>query len=143
MMATGARNGNKVTNDIREYVLWGIGGQAAYAGFTLGASYVDAGNMGTQVGEDKDQDVFSVGLKYEFDKVAMAVNYMNGEGYLFTGGAATDYVDRYSALGFGTTYTWFPGLTTALDAVFFDQSRDAQTYDNEGHVLMLSQKMTF
>lgn len=138
MMATAQRNGDKVTNDIREYTLWGIGGQAAYAGFTFGASYVDAGKMATKVGEDKNQDAFSVGLSYEFDKVAMAVNYMTGEGYFAAG-----YVDDYSALGFGATYTWFPGLTTAVDAVFFDQSVDGVAYDNEGHVLMLSQKMTF
>ncbi len=141
MMATGSRNGDKVANDIREYTLWGIGAQAAYAGFTLGTSYVDAGKMGTRVGEDKDQDSFAVGMKYEFDKVAMAVNYMTGEGYMYDGASA--YVDDFSAIGFGATYTWFPGLTTAVDAVFFDQSRDAQAYDNEGHVLMLSQKMTF
>lgn len=141
MMATGDGQGSTVANDTRDYTLWGIGGQAAYAGFTLGASYVDADDMNTRDGENKDQDSFSVGLKYEFDKVAMAVNYMNGQGYMYNGASA--YVDDFSALGFGATYTWFPGLTTALDAVFFDESRDAQAFDNKGHVLMLSQKMTF
>lgn len=163
MMAFGEGESNSA--DLRDFTLWGIGAQAMYAGFTLGGSYVDAGHMGTtkNTDETKNQNVWTVGLKYEFDKVALATNFMRGKGYydLYNGtttetttidGNVTTitantaghvYVDRFSALGFGATYTWFPGLTTAADAVFFDQNREDNARNNIGHVLMLSQKMAF
>jgi len=147
LLATGEGDGAKAAAPVRDYTLWGIGGQAAYAGFTFGASFVDAGKFGTTVAQDKQQDVLTLGLKYEFDKVAMAVNYMNGEGYFngqtFTNTPAATYIDDFSAYGVGATYTWFPGLTTAADAVFFDQKRNTLVGHDKGHVLMLSQKMTF
>jgi len=124
----------------RDYTLWGVGGNVGYAGFTLGASYVDAGHANTATGENRHQDVFTVGLKYEFDKVELAANYLNGNGY-YTLAGARRYVEDYDAVGLGATYTWFPGMRTAADAVFFDQ--DTATNDNAGHVLMLSQKMSF
>jgi len=138
------------TNELRDFTLWGVGAQAMYAGFTLGGSYVDAGHMNTEKfsTETKDQNVWTLGLKYEFDKVAVATNYMNGQGYYdlinANGGAvATQYVKRFEAIGLGATYTWFPGLTSAADAVFFEQKRDTEGLKNIGHVLMLSQKMAF
>ncbi|MGE4352254.1 MAG: porin, partial [Bdellovibrionales bacterium] len=139
---------NDGTDETRAFTAWGLGAQAMYAGFTLGASYVDAGHYNTLKGENMtdDQDVFTVGLKYEFDKVGVAANYMNGEGYYdLAGVSSTDmsYVDNFSAIGLGATYTWFPGLTTAADAVFFDQNVKETGENNIGHVLMLSQKMTF
>lgn len=152
--------GSKGNNDtpVRDFTSWGIGGQASYMGFTFGTSYVDAGSFATLEGQHKDQSVWTAGLKYEFDKVALAINGMRGEGYynafVNDGDAvAADrvkYVKDFSAIGAGATYTWFPGLTTAADVVFFDQQRD-DTIDatgdtdqpNAGQVLMLSQKITF
>lgn len=147
MIVTGEGTQDEATptpNEVRDFTAWGIGGQAMYAGFTLGASYVDAGHYLTAKGaaQDDDQDVWNIGLKYEFDKVAVAANYMSGEGYAPTLGAGT-YVDSFTALGLGATYTWFPGLTTAADAVFFDQNVQDSAHNNIGNVLMLSQKMTF
>ncbi|MDD5586825.1 MAG: porin [Alphaproteobacteria bacterium] len=167
-MSTGARGDDTdvllaapLNGPVRDFTSWGLGGQAMYAGFTLGGSYVDAGRYLTVEGQNKDQSVWTAGLKYEFDKVALAVNGMRGEGYgnafaqqgVFA--AAPDrvnYVKDFSAVGLGATYTWFPGLTTAADVVLFEQQRDdvpANTADagdrntNAGHVLMLSQKVTF
>ncbi len=145
MIAIGEGKGTKtISNYSRDYTAWGLGAQALYAGFTFGGSYVDAGHKGTAPGQELNQDVWTIGLGYEFDKVSLAANYMDGEGY-YNGlaGADSDYVDSFDAVGLGATYTWFPGLTTAADAVFFDQARKDATADNEGHVLMLSQKMSF
>ncbi len=147
MMAFGEGESN--STDLRDFTVWGIGAQAMYAGFTLGGSYVDAGHMNTvkETNQTENQNAWTVGLKYEFDKVALAANYMNGEGYynLDVSSTATSnvYVDDFTAYGFGATYTWFPGLTTAADAVFFDQNRQDTGHNNIGHVLMLSQKMAF
>ncbi|NCC03662.1 MAG: porin [Proteobacteria bacterium] len=122
----------------RDFTAWGMGAQAMYAGFTLGGSYVDVGHMNTATTEDKDQNVWNIGLSYEMDKVELAANYMDAKAY-----SGNTYYDDSSAIGLGATYTWFPGLTTAADAVFFNQNNQATGINNEGHVLMLSQKMTF
>ncbi len=133
---------------LRDFVSWGFGGDAAWNGFTLGASYVNAGDFATLRGgvgnEDKAQDSWTVGLKYEFDKVALAANYQNASGYQsFTTLVSRDYAE-YDAVGLGATYTWFKGLTSAVDAVLFSQERDdAAVKDNDGHVVMLTQKIAF
>jgi len=113
--------GNKTTTGKRDYTVWGFGTQASYAGFTAGASYANGGHANTKTSETRHQDVWTFGLKYEFDKVELAANYMTGEGYF-----ANRYVDSYNALGLGATYTWFPGMRTAADAVFFNQNRADQ-----------------
>lgn len=117
MMTTASSNDAAV----RSYTTWGLGTQAMYAGFTLGASYVDAGRAYTATGEDDDQNVWTLGLKYEFDKVAVAASYLDAE---------SNGLDN-SAIGLGAAYTWFPGLTTSADAVFFDQDGTVSTEDNE------------
>jgi predicted porin len=156
-----ATNGTR----LRSFTSYGVGAQAMYAGFTLGGSYVDAGRYGTienqanTIDQNKDQSVWTAGLKYEFDKIAVAVNGMRGQGYdnmLVNAGNVTiadrvGYVKDFDAIGVGATYTWFPGLTTAADLVFFDQQRDdtarlrttTLNAPNDGQVLMLSQKITF
>ncbi|MFA6279516.1 MAG: porin [Bdellovibrionales bacterium] len=145
MLIVGEGQGDKASLTVRDFTAWGVGADAKYAAFTLGGSYVDAGHMTTTMGQEENQDVWTIGLKYTgFDKVELAANYMDGEGYFnVLDGADSVYVDSFSAVGLGATYTWFPGLTTAADAVFFDQSRKDATSDNVGQVLMLTQKMSF
>lgn len=151
---------------LRSFTAWGLGAQAMYAGFTLGGSYVDAGRFNTletssdsQGGQNKQQSVWTAGLKYENGPYAVAVSGLRGQGYnnffakagnLTTIADRVNYVKDFSAVGLGATYTWFPGLTTAADVMFFDQQRDDTTNaagdtdrNNAGHVLMLSQKITF
>ncbi|MFA6279515.1 MAG: porin [Bdellovibrionales bacterium] len=143
MIATGEGEGDKTASTNRDYTMWGVGAQALYAGLTFGGSYVDAGHKGSAPGQDLDQDVWTVGLGYEIDKVALATNFMSGEGYYNGLLGSNDYVEGFNAVGFGATYKWVPGLTTAADAVFFNQDRGGTTKGNEGHVLMLTQKMAF
>jgi predicted porin len=138
LTAEGMGDKTVLNTGTRDFTAWGIGAQAMYAGFTLGGSYMDAGHMNTATTEDKNQNVWNIGLMYEMDKVELAANYMDGKSY-----SGTTYYDDASAIGLGATYTWFPGLTTAADAVFFNQNDDTTGVNNEGHVLMLSQKMTF
>ena len=67
--------------------------------------------------------------------------------YFFPSASQTDYVRNFEALGFGATYTWFPGLTSAFDTVFFDQKRGDEVVNtsgsDKGEVVMVSQKITF
>ncbi|MDD3288771.1 MAG: porin [Alphaproteobacteria bacterium] len=138
-----------VGSTLRDFTTYGGGVQAAYAGFTVGGSYVDAGHFNTDKGgaQQKPQDAWTAGVKYEFNKVALAVNILDGRGYNNFGTAAAPddhYVRDIQELGLGATYNWFPGLTTAADAVFFKQKvQDKAIENNQGHVLMLSQKLAF
>ncbi len=133
--ASGA-NGNNTYNDFASF---GFGAQLGYAGFTVGGSYVDTGDYDTLTTDKKSGDVWTIGGKYEFDKTAVAINYLDGSGRFPLSG---ETVKNFSAVGVGATYTWFPGLTSAVDAVLFSQDHVAAK-DNDGHVFMLSQKLAF
>ncbi len=136
-----------------DFVAYGFGGQVGYQGFTVGGSYMSDGRYDTIHAQNREQNNFTLGGKYEFDKVAIAANWITASGYddmlvggsTATGFANTDYVKDFNAYGLGATYTWFPGLTTGLDAIFFTQDRQDPTKadENAGHVLLVSQKLTF
>lgn len=141
---------NAPSASFQDFTSWGLGTQVGFNGFTLGGSYVDEGRYGTVHGQNKAQDVWSLGGKYEFDKVGVAINYLSGEGYdnLLTGGTTTNttqanYVSTFDAYGFGATYTWFPGFTSSFDGVFFDQGVANQPDNNDGYVFLVSQKLAF
>jgi len=136
----------------RDFTSWGVGTQLAYAGFTVGGSYVDAGSYATvesaTVTQDKNQHSWTAGLKYEVSKWAAAFSYLNGEGYFSSlGGAVTtssvNYVKDFNAYSVGGAYNWFPGMATQLDYVHFTQERSDITSKNAGNVVVLSQKLTF
>jgi outer membrane protein OmpU len=134
-----------------DFTSWGVGGQVGFAGFTVGGSFTDLGHYGAVHGQNKDQENWTLGGKYEFDKVAVGVSYLNAEGYdnlLTLPGAGTtttqtNYVSNYNAYGAGAAYTWFPGLTSNVDGVIFNQDVRGVNDHNDGYVLLLSQKMTF
>jgi hypothetical protein len=147
-------------DEARDFTAWGVGGQVGFAGFTLGGSYVNMGQYMTVDRQDHEQYVYTVGGKYEMDKWAFALNWLDGQGYdnmlvgsTGTGGANTinnNFIPEFNAYGAGTSYTWFPGLTTNLDAVMFDQKdrglAQSATPTNAvdgGYVILVSQKMTF
>lgn len=138
------------------FTSWGIGGQLAYAGFTVGGNYQDAGSFGaatntaTGAEQNKDQHTWSAGVKYEAAKWAAAFSYLSGKGYnnAFTSASAptantSNYVKDFNAYGVGGTYTWFPGMATQLDYVHFSQERSDVSSKNAGNVVVLSQKLTF
>jgi outer membrane protein OmpU len=136
----------------RDFTSWGIGGQLAYAGVTVGGSYVDAGSFATvenaAATQDKNQHTWTAGIKYEVSKWAAAFSYMSGKGYNSAfGGAVTtsdvNYTKDFNAYAVGGTYNWFPGMATQLDYVHFSQERADVVSKNAGNVVVLSQKLTF
>jgi len=140
------------TSQFNSFTAWGVGTQVGFEGFTVGGSFMDNGAYGTVGGQNRDQHVWSVGGKYEIDKVSVGASWLNGEGYdnllaLGTGNIKqnVNYVAEYNAYSAGATYTWFPGLTSAADLTFFTQGLDSQadTAHNDGYVFLLSQKLTF
>lgn len=125
----------------QDFTAWGVGGQVAYAGFTLGGSYYDAGDFLSLVGQNQDQDSISAGLTYEFGKYGVGVSYVTAQGYVNNGAI---YVDDYTAYGVGGEYTWLPGLVTSADVVVFDQESTATpSANNDGEVFMISQRVNF
>jgi len=145
------------TPPVQDYLSLGIGGQASYAGFTLGASYTDPGHYDEVKGQGKQQYMATVGGKYDWNQAAFAINFEDGEGYN-TGWAAgapapplkagllpvdADYVRNYMAIGFGATYTWFPGLVSGVDVVLFNQAGPTAAGDDNGEVVLLSQRVNF
>ncbi len=133
---------------MRDFTAWGVGAQAAYRDFTVGANYVDKGHHAMLPGNTKDQQLYGAGLKYEAGKVALGVNYNGGEGY--NGGLVdplapatpNDYVKSFNVYGIGGAYTWTPGLTTNVNGVLFGQKLDTGT-KNDGYVVLISQKLAF
>jgi hypothetical protein len=135
----------------------GIGGQVSYAGFTLGASYTDPGHYDEIKGQGKQQYMATVGGKYDWNQAAFAINFEDGEGYNTgwaggvpaaplkpgLGAADIDYVRDYMAIGFGATYTWFPGLVSGVDVVLFNQAGPTAAGDDNGEVVLLSQRVNF
>lgn len=141
----------------RDYTAWDIGAQVGYAGFTVGGNYTDAGRFMTATGQDRDQHAWTVGATYKFDRASVGGSYLSGEGYNNAGVVAgstgfanaapaltTDNrVDDYTAWGIGAGYSVFDGMTTSVDAVFFDQERPAGVGNSEGHVVILSNRVAF
>ena len=140
------------------FTSFGFGAQLGYEGFTIGGSYVDTGKSTTTITDicprclipmtdtnrSKSGDVWTIGGKYEFDKTAVAINYLDGSGRFPLGGAISDViVKNFSAVGVGATYKCYPGMTSAVDAVLFSQKDVGADKSNDGHVFMLSQKFAF
>lgn len=148
-----AMYGTAPSGAFRDYTTVGFGTQVGYQGFTVGGSYVDEGHYGTVSGQNKSQDIFTLGGKYEFDKVAVAASWLTGQGYdnllaapLLASAnplAGKNYVSDFNAYGAGATYTWFPGLTTNADGILFSQKVDGNADHNDGYVFLVSQKLTF
>jgi len=134
----------------QDFTAWALGGQVGYAGFTVGGSYYDAGDYLALVGQTGEQNSWSVGATYEFGQAAVGVSYIQAQGWVNNAVSATTglvvpgfYVEEYTALGVGGEYKWMPGLTTAVDAVFFDQDAAPAINDNDGNIFLLSQRVDF
>lgn len=109
---TGASKTNY--NDLEAYQ---IGTQLGYAGFTVGASYLNAGRSGyarTAGLKLSDQEVYTAGISYETGPVIIGFNYAHGEdaGDVTVAGRRT--ANMYSV---GATYKLAPGFTTSLEYV--------------------------
>ena len=138
--------------EVQDFTAYGFGAQVAAEGFTLGGSYLNEGRYNTVIAQDKNQEVYSAALKYEFSKVAIGVSYLGGEGYSNTLAADTtntkannsdfNYVRSFDSYGLGSSYAWAPGLTSNVDGVLFEQKTENGT-KNDGYVLLVSQKLAF
>jgi hypothetical protein len=127
------------------FTSWNVGAQIGYAGFAVGGNYVDAGNYNKSVAEHGNQDVWSVGASYKFDRASVAGSYLHGHGFnnnaIFVAGDNND--TNYTAWGIGAGYSLFDGMVTSVDAVFYDQDTPTGAGNNDGHVVILSNRIAF
>jgi len=144
---------NGPAGKVRDFTAFDVGGKAALDGFTFGATYTDQGHYDTVGAQNNEQHQYAAGLKYEFSKVAVGVSYLGGEGYsdllvtpagqsVATTSSNYSYVHNFNSYGAGGTYSWAPGLTTNLDGVLYSQEVDSAK-ENDGYVLLVSQKLAF
>ena len=141
----------------KDFTSYDLGAQVGYAGFTVGGNYTDAGSYNAGAGQDKDQDVWTVGAGYKFDRASFAGSCLQGRGYNNAGAVAggtafnnlapavgsDNYVKSYEAYGFGAGYSVFDGMTTSIDATFFKQEGDTGVANNEGQVVIISNRVAF
>jgi len=127
---------------------WGLGAKVAYNGFTFGGGYTDNGDSGATVGlANADSSSWNLGLTYEQGPWGVGISYLdvdfddNGDdnGLLSSDGNGGDY----SVVALGGTYTVAPGLTTGIDAAFYERNRTAVGTDTDGTVVMMDVTAAF
>lgn len=159
VLTNGEKNGSLVdptgTFDgmTRDFTAWDAGAQLGYAGFTVGGNYTDAGSFAAAQGQTRDQHAWSAGASYKFDRASFAGSYLKARGYgnQAFGSAGTNVAitsptsdfASYEAYGVGAGYSLFDGMTTSVDAVFFKQERLDTGERDEGHVIILSNRVAF
>ncbi len=50
---------------------------------------------------------------------------------------------HYTAWGVGAGYSLFDGMVTSVDAVFYNQDTPTGVNENDGHVVILSNRISF
>lgn len=127
--------------DVEDLRAFSIGADAKYMGFTLGGSYVDAGDSADIETLDliDDSKAYTLGLQYETGPYVVGLNYLASE--IETNGAPDV---EYDAVSLGATYTVAPGLDTYAEYTRFDFEGDGTvTEDTDGSVFILGTRVSF
>jgi hypothetical protein len=104
-----------------------VGGQAGYAGVTIGGGYTNYD--GARGGID---DGFNVGASFQDDSFAVGIQYARmwtTDGRMFDG------------IGPGVSYVLAPGLLIGADYVHY--TSELPTREVQGDVLLLATRMSF
>lgn len=108
-----------VRANVDDYVVWHLGAQLSYAGFTFGGHYYDNQGQGNggQLAKGDDQIGWQLGLTYSTGPWGVGINYARTE---------TDYAargrrdDSDYMVGLGAAYQLAPGLSLQADVVKFE-----------------------
>jgi len=120
-----------------------VGAQIGYAGFLIGGSYMNAADSGLALAGAfrDDQEIWSAGVQYTAGPIVVGATYLTGEHEGLTTSAGND---EFTVINVGATYTIAPGLTTGLEAAFFESDAgDAGDVDNEGTVVLFNTRVAF
>jgi hypothetical protein len=137
----------KATN-VEDLRAWGLGAQLAYMGFTVGAGYTDnSDSLNTKNVANDDVSSWNLGATYSSGPWGVGVSYLDtdfsGSGSDSNGAAGSDgNGGDYTVWALGATYTVAPGLTTGVDAAFYNRDRVAGA-DTDGTVLMMDVTASF
>jgi outer membrane protein OmpU len=112
-----------------------VGGQAGYAGVTIGGGYTNydgaRGGIDAPGGID---DGFNVGASFQDDSFAVGIQYARmwtTDGKVFDG------------IGPGVSYVLAPGLLIGADYVHYTSELEQPTRKVQGDVLLLATRMSF
>jgi outer membrane protein OmpU len=122
---------------------WSTGFTASYAGFSIGAGYLDHGDSTCTVANTLcDQgDVWDVAAQYKFGGTTVATGWLHGEGNPL-GAATGDEADVYT-LGVKHTFASAPGMSGWAEITQFDGDRDGTASDNEATYVLIGTQISF
>lgn len=134
-------------NTYEDLSSYNIGVNVGFAGFKVGAMYMNAGESGYNKNgvvnfNRTNQDVWILGANYTTGPFILAANYLRYKdaGDLTISGNSK--MDLYQA---GVTYVVAPGLTAGLEYSYFKfRSDDRATFPNDkGSIIMLDTRLAF
>lgn len=134
-------------NTYEDLSSYNIGLNVGFAGFKVGAMYMNAGDSGYNKNSAVNfsrtkQDVWILGANYTTGPFILAANYLRYKdaGDLTVNGSSK--LDLYQA---GVTYTVAPGLTAGLEYSYFKARHDDRvTFPNDdGSIIMLDTRLAF
>jgi len=129
---------------------WAFGANVTWGGFTVGGSYVDAGDSfqlkTLAAGDVEDTTGYTLGAQYETGPFVFGINYLNSETEDGNAAASTDEAE-YTAISLGGTYAAAPGWVAYAEYTDFefegDDTTTAATNSNDGSVFILGTRVSF
>ena len=130
--------GEDDNNTTEDAEIFGLGVNATFAGFSVGAGYVDNGDTGVAVGAAGDGGQWwDVGIGYTTGPWSVSAGAFFSEKTNATGDSD---VDIYS---FGASFAVAPGLKVVSDINFIDVDDPGAAADNEGYTFVLAVQADF
>lgn len=129
-------NGNE-TEDIRS---WHIGANVGFAGFLIGAGYVDSGDSGNAANVDSVHG-WNLGVNYAFDALSLSANYQATEQE-----TAANVEDSLDVFSIGAQYAVSEGLTSYAQATWLDVDNGSVTGtsgSNDAAIFILGTRVNF
>ena len=125
--------GSSVTDDPVQYR---VGGNASFAGFTVGAAWQHSDNVGAV--NNKDRDDVNIGARYASGPWGVGIQY---------GWADVDMAsgeDDFEGVEVGGSYTLGPGVLLSAAVQWYDYDSDAtKASENDGWIVFVGTHVAF
>lgn len=139
--ATSKNDTGTVTNG-EAIEAWELGGNVSFAGFTVGGSYGDLGNVVASTAgvlEVESADYWDAGVGYAFGPWSASASYFNST--VDQLGAAGN--NKFDNIVVGVDYKLAPGLVPYAEVSFFDFDGSTATGSNDGTAVIVGTQLTF
>jgi len=107
---------------------WSVGGQVAFAGFTVGGAYKMRDNV--EGGDGVDRTDANIGLRYATGPWGVGIQYAYVDA---DSGTGSDEMDGYEV---GGSYALGPGVVLSAGVQYFDFQDDANNPANENEAII-------